>query len=91
MVGVSADTVADQQAFDAKNELKFPLIADPDRAVIDAYGVWGERTRPDGTTVVGIRRYTFLIDKDGVVRKTYTNVTPDTHAGEIVADLAGLT
>jgi peroxiredoxin Q/BCP len=59
--------------------------------VIEAYGVWGERVRPDGTTTIGIRRYTFLIDKDGVVRKTYTNVTPDTHAAEIVADLAALT
>jgi peroxiredoxin Q/BCP len=90
VVGVSADTLDDQRAFAAKNNLQFPLIADVDRKVIGAYGVWGERTRPDGTTVVGIRRYTFLIDKDGVVRKTYTNVTPDTHAGEIVADLAGL-
>jgi peroxiredoxin Q/BCP len=89
-VGVSADTLEEQRAFAAKNNLQFPLVADVDRKVIEAYGVWGERTRPDGTTVTGIRRYTFLIDKDGVIRKTYTNVTPDTHAGEIVADLAEL-
>ena len=84
------DTLEDQRAFAAKNNLRFPLVADVDRKVIDAYGVWGERTRPDGTKFHGIRRYTFLIDKDGVVRKTYTNVSPDTHAGEIVADLAAL-
>lgn len=89
-MGVSADTVADQQAFDAKNSLKFPLIADPERRVLDAYGVWGERTRPDGTTTIGVRRWTFLIDEAGVVRKVYQNVTPDTHAEEIIKDLDAL-
>lgn len=91
VVGVSADDVEAQQAFHAKNNLGFTLIADPDRQIIDAYGVWGERTRPDGTTTIGIRRWTFVIDQDGVVRKVYQNVTPDTHAGEIIKDLdAGL-
>lgn len=90
VVGVSADTVADQQAFDEKYELKFPLIADPDRKVLDAFGVWGERTRPDGTKVIGVRRWTFLIDEAGTVRKVYQNVTPDSHAGEILADLDAL-
>jgi peroxiredoxin Q/BCP len=84
------DDLDAQRAFAEKNNLRFPLVADVDRAVIDAYGVWGERTRPDGTKVVGIRRYTFLIDRDGTIRKVYTNVTPDTHAQEIVQDLAAL-
>jgi peroxiredoxin Q/BCP len=90
VVGVSADDVAAQQAFDQKNTLGFPLIADTDRKVIDAYGVWGERTRPDGTTVIGIRRWTFVIDEQGIVRKVYQNVTPETHAEEILADLETL-
>jgi peroxiredoxin Q/BCP len=91
VVGVSADDVDAQQAFDAKNNLGFTLLGDTDKQVIDAYGVWGERTRPDGTTTVGIRRWTFVIDEQGVVRKVYQNVTPDTHAGEILQDLdAGL-
>ena len=91
VVGVSADDLEAQRAFDQKNTLGFPLIADPDRKVLDAYGVWGERTRPDGTTVIGVRRWTFLIDEQGVVRKVYQDVTPDTHAGEILKDLdAGL-
>lgn len=84
---MSADDLAAQQAFDHKNGLGFPLIADPDRAVIDAYGVWGERTRPDGTTTTGIRRWTFLIDEQGTIRKVYQDVTPDTHAAEILTDL----
>jgi peroxiredoxin Q/BCP len=84
------DDLEAQQAFAAKNNLGFPLAADVDRKLIDAYGVWGERTRPDGTKFEGIRRYTFLIDRDGTIRKVYTNVTPDTHAGEILQDLAAL-
>lgn len=90
VVGVSADDVGAQQAFADKFSLQFPLIADTDRAVLDAYGVWGERTRPDGKTVVGVRRWTFLIDKTGTVRKVYQNVTPEDHAGEILADIDAL-
>ena len=90
VVGVSADDVDAQRAFDEKYSLAFPLIADTDRKVIDAFGVWGERTRPDGTTVVGVRRMTFLIDKAGTIRKIYPNVTPDGHADEILRDLDGL-
>jgi peroxiredoxin Q/BCP len=55
--------------------------------VIDAYGVFGERTRPDGTKFMGIRRWTFLIDEVGTIRKVYQDVTPDTHAAEILKDL----
>src|SRR5438874_9646386 len=49
VVGVSADDVGAQQGFAAKFRLGFPLIADPDHRVLDAYGVWGGRTRADGT------------------------------------------
>ena len=90
VIGVSADDVAAQQSFDQKFGLQFPLIADTDRKVIDAYGVWGERTRPDGTTATGVRRWTFLIDKSGTVRKVYQNVTPEDHAGEILKDIDSL-
>jgi peroxiredoxin Q/BCP len=87
VVGVSADDVGAQQAFDQKYSLGFPLIADPERKVLDAYGVWGERTRPDGTKVIGVRRWTFLIDEAGTIRKVYQDVTPDSHAAEILQDL----
>jgi thioredoxin-dependent peroxiredoxin len=93
VIGVSADDVSAQQAFDQKYNLRFPLIADTDHKVLDAYGVWGERTRPDGTKITGVRRWTFLIDREGVVRKVYQNVTPEEHAAEILqdADSLGLT
>jgi peroxiredoxin Q/BCP len=54
--------------------------------VLDAYGVWGERVRPDGSKFFGVRRWTFLIDKSGTIRKVYQNVTPDEHATEILRD-----
>jgi peroxiredoxin Q/BCP len=87
VVGVSADDVADQQAFDQKYGLNLPLIADTDKKVIESYGVWGERVRPDGTKTIGVRRWTFLIDEKGVLSKVYQDVTPDTHAAEILKDL----
>jgi thioredoxin-dependent peroxiredoxin len=90
VIGVSADDVAAQQAFDEKYKLRFPLISDTDHHVLDAYGVWGERVRADGSTFMGIRRWTFLIDKAGTVRKVYQNVTPEEHAGEILRDADSL-
>ncbi len=90
VVGVSADDLDAQSAFATKYDLGFPLIADVGRAVIDAYGVWGERRRPDGTSTMGIRRMTFLIDRQGVIRKVYPNVTPDGHAEELARDIAAL-
>lgn len=87
VIGVSADDLGAQQAFGEKYSLRFPLIADTDRQVISAYGVWGERVRPDGQRVVGIRRWTFLIDRAGIIRKIYQNVTPEEHATEILRDI----
>ena len=84
---MSADELDAQRAFDEKNGLGFPLIADPERKVLDAYGVWGERTRPDGTKVIGVRRWTFVIDESGKIARVYQDVTPDTHATEILQDL----
>lgn len=90
VVGVSADDVGAQQAFGEKYSLRFPLIADTDHQVLNAYGVWGERTRPDGQKVIGVRRWTFLIDKAGTIRKVYQNVTPEEHASEILRDIDSL-
>jgi peroxiredoxin Q/BCP len=90
VVGVSADDVDAQQAFDQKYGLGFPLIADTEHRVLDAYGVWGERTRPDGTTTIGVRRWTFVIDERGTVRKVYQDVTPESHPAQILEELDAL-
>lgn len=83
VLGVSADSVQSHQDFVGKFNLPFPLLADEDKKVIEDYGVWGER-QVRGRTVMGIRRMTYLIDGEGVVRQVWPNVTPDNHAQEIL-------
>ncbi len=90
VIGVSADTVEEQKKFAEKYHLNFPLVADPEHRVLNAYGVWGERTRPDGTKTIGVRRWTFLIDKAGTIRKVYQDVSPEQHAGDILRDIEQL-
>ncbi len=83
ILGVSADTAASHKTFAAKFHLPFRLVADPDRRIIDAYGVrmpilgWAKRT-------------TFLIDASGVIRKVFVGVNPAGHAQEVLTALKGL-
>lgn len=76
VLGVSPDTPADQKKFDLKFSLGFPLLADTDHAVADAYGVWGEKTSY-GTTSLGIIRSSFLIDENGLVQRAWYKVKPE--------------
>ena len=64
VIGISTDTLDDQQKFTDKEKLNFPLFADPDKKAIDAFGV----LNPDRGLA---NRYTFVIDKKGVLRKIY--------------------
>jgi peroxiredoxin Q/BCP len=88
VIGVSPDTVKSHVKFKGKYELPFTLLADPDKEVANAYGVWGEKTR-NGRTYMGIKRSTFVIAADGTVKKVMLNVKPDTHADDVLAALAG--
>jgi peroxiredoxin Q/BCP len=76
VIGISVDKLEDQQKFTDKEKLTFPLIADSDKAATKAYGALG----PRGVAA----RYTFVIDKQGVIRKVYTKVTPATHPEEVL-------
>jgi len=87
VIGISADSVESHAKFARKYDLPFPLIADTEKKVIEAYGVWGEK-KMLGRTYRGIRRTSFLIDSEGVVRKIYERVKPEVHAEEVLADLA---
>lgn len=84
VIGVSADAVAAQDKFKAKHALTVPLASDPDRAMIERYGVWGEKTMY-GKTFMGIERATFLIDAEGVVRRVWRKVKVEGHAEEVLA------
>ena len=83
VLGVSADSAKRQQNFIEKNELPFPLLADEDKAVINAFGVWGPK-KFMGRSYDGIHRITFVIDEKGVVSKVIDKVKTKDHAAQIV-------
>jgi len=87
VLGVSPDDEASHAEFRAKYDLPFALLADPDHAVAEAYGVWVERSF-DGKTFMGIERSTFVIDADGVLTTVMRGVKPDGHAADVLAALA---
>ncbi len=84
VLGVSADGVISHRKFAEKYGLQFPLLADSDTAVSQMYGVWKEKNLY-GKKFLGVNRETFLIDKDGVVRKAWHKVSPEGHAEEVLA------
>ncbi len=84
VVGVSVDDRASHERFAAKHGLPFPLLADPDRAVLDAYGVWGERSFY-GKTLTGTKRTSFLIGPGGIVRHVFKRPKTGAHAEEVLA------
>lgn len=86
--GISADSVASHKKFSEKYHLPFPLLADMNKEVIHKYYVWGEK-KFMGRTYMGIRRTSFLIDPEGVIKKIYEKVKPEVHAEEVLADLKG--
>jgi peroxiredoxin Q/BCP len=86
VLGVSGDDVASHRRFKEKYDLPFPLLADPDRAIISAYGVWKEKTLY-GKTVMGVERTTFIIDEQGVITHVFPKVKVDGHVDEVLEAL----
>ena len=80
------DSVASHVKFRDKFGLNFPLLADEDHAVAEAYGVWKEKSMY-GRTYMGIERSTFVIDEDGVLREIWRNVKPQGHAQRVAEAL----
>ena len=87
LLGVSVDPVKSHVKFTAKFNLPFPLLADEDQSIVQAYGVWGEKTFM-GRRYQGTHRVTFLIDPHGRIQKIWTEVKPDEHADEVLAELS---
>lgn len=87
ILGVSPDSVSSHEKFRDKFGLNFPLLADEEHAVAEAYGVWKEKSMY-GRKYWGVERSTFLIDEEGVVRRAWRKVKPKGHA-EIVAEALG--
>ncbi|MDB5350972.1 MAG: bcp 1 [Planctomycetota bacterium] len=89
VLGVSPDTVASHRKFADKQALDFTLLADPDKAAIQAYGVWKEKTLY-GKTSMGVERTTFVIDGQGVIRKIFPKVRVAGHVGNVLEVVNGL-
>lgn len=85
ILGVSADSPKRQQNFKNKYELPFPLLADEDKEVINAFGVWGPK-KFMGKSYEGIHRTTFIIDENGLLENVIGKVKTKEHADQILAD-----
>jgi len=84
--GVSPDPVKSHDKFVEKFKLPFPLLADADKKIVEAYGVWGEKVFM-GRKYFGVHRVTFLIGPDGKIKKIWPQVKPEEHAAEVLAAL----
>lgn len=83
VVGISADSAASHQRFKAKQQLNFPLVADVERKVIEAFGAWGPK-KMAGREYMGILRTTFVIDADGTIERVITKVDTKNAAAQIL-------
>lgn len=89
VLGVSPDSLESHERFRDNHGLPFPLIADEDHALAEAYGAWGEKTNY-GRTYEGVIRSTFLIDPEGRVAEAYVDVRATGHVERVAKRLAEL-
>ncbi|KIX22900.1 thiol peroxidase [Flavobacterium sp. 316] len=83
LLGVSADSAKAQTKFIEKHELPFPLLADENKSVIEAFGVWGPK-KFMGREYDGIHRTTFIIDEKGIIDEVIEKVKTKEHAAQIL-------
>ena len=83
VLGVSADSEASHQKFIKKHKLPFHLLADTEKEVLNAYGVWGPK-KFMGRTFDGIHRTTFVIDENGIIERVFTKVHTKQHTEQIL-------
>lgn len=89
ILGVSTDSLDSHGKFISAHGLNFPLLSDEDAAVSTQYGVWVEKKR-QGRTSMGTERTTFLIDREGFVRRIWHKVKVDQHADEVLEAVRSL-
>ena len=85
ILGVSADSEKRQSNFKNKYDFKYDLLADENREVIEAYGVWGEK-KFMGKVYDGIHRTTFIIDENGIIEEVISKVKTKTHTDQILTE-----
>ena len=86
IIGVSPDSVASHQKFREKYSLKFDLIADTEKEILQKYGVWAEK-KMYGRTYMGVVRTTFIIDENGMILKIFHKVKTKEHTEQIFGEL----
>ena len=84
--GVSVDSPKSHTAFIAKHSLPFPLLSDEEHRMVEAYGVWVEKSMY-GKTFMGTERSTFVIGPDGRIKSVFRKVKPDEHVSTVLEDL----
>ncbi len=89
VLGVSVDPVKSHVKFVEKFKLPFQLLADEDKAIVNAYGVWGQKSFM-GRKYLGTHRVTFLVGPDGLIKKIWPEVKPVEHAKEVLAALGSI-
>jgi len=88
VIGVSGDSAKSHIKFIGKYDLPFPLIADTDKVIMTAYGVWGEK-KLYGRLYMGTKRMTFLIGEDGTIQKIIKKPKTADHTAEVLAGFTG--
>ena len=86
VIGISPDAPAKLAKFRERDAITFPLVSDPDRAVLRAYGAYGEKQNY-GRTVLGVIRSTFVIDEQGKIERAFYNVKATGHVAKLRRDL----
>jgi len=89
VVGVSPDSVKSHDKFKAKHELAFPLASDESKAMLEAYGVWTEKSMY-GRKYMGVERSTFLVDGKGKIAQAWRKVKVPGHADAVLAAVKAL-
>ena len=89
VVGVSVDSPASHDAFVAKHDLKVPLVSDEDKSIVEAFGLWGEKSMY-GRTFMGTERATVLLDETGTIRRIWRSVKVPGHVEEVLAAVQAL-
>lgn len=84
--GVSIDSIKSHEKFIKKHDLPFPILSDEDHALVDAYGVWVEKSLY-GKKYMGTERTTFVIGADGRIKAVFPKVKPDEHLEQVLAVL----
>ena len=89
VLGISTDSVKSHENFAERHQLPFTILADENKEVVKAYGVWAKKTLM-GHEYMGTLRTSFLVDPKGKIAKIYENVKPPIHAREVLHDLEEL-